>query len=51
MIHEKKKQNYKRNKKQKQELGYPKFKLRMKVRKGNASEDVGPMIRDTDVKN
>jgi len=23
----------------------------MKVRKGNASEDVGPMIRDTDVKN
>jgi hypothetical protein len=46
-----KKQNYNRNiKQQKQGLGNPKFKLRMKVCGGNASEDAGLMIRNTDVK-
>jgi hypothetical protein len=35
-------------KQQKQGLGNPKLKLRMKVRGGNATEDASPMIRDTD---
>jgi hypothetical protein len=32
-------------------LGNPKFKLRMKVHRGNTFEDAGPMIRGTDAKN
>jgi hypothetical protein len=35
-------------KEQKQGLGNPNLKLRMKVRGGNASEDAGPLARGTD---
>jgi hypothetical protein len=38
-------------KQQKQGLGNPKLKLRMKVRGGNVTEDAGLMIRDKDAKN
>jgi hypothetical protein len=46
------KQNYNTNEKQqKQWSDNPKFKLKTKVHGGNATEDAGPIIHDTDTKN
>jgi hypothetical protein len=40
-----------KKKKKKKKLGSSKFKPWTKVREGNASENVSPVIHDTDAKN